>query len=699
VKTFNGTWGFLTSPGTSGDIFCHLRDSPQFKGPALQPGEAVTYDLVQGAKGRNNGLQAADVQRKTGGMQQRPHIAVRDTRTVRDAFQPVTGTLAKIRNGMAFCSVEGMADDVLLGSRSLMDSGLDIATLREGDSLTFELSKGPKGYSGTSIQRAPRSPSIRRTPIIRQTPTFQGRSSQRTTGTLKKIQGNMAFCHVEGVADDVLLGSRSLSSSGIDLATLAVGDTLSFELEKGPKGYSANGIERVRTPAGHWQVGEKVVGTLKKLSKSNGFCSVEGVEGDVLLGERSLMDSGVNLDAMQIGDTLMFDLATGPRGYHATNIQQDCLVTGTLKKISNGKGFCSVDGIAGDVLLGERCLAESGLDLSTLQVGDTFDFQLATGPKGYHATSIQRAVHARSRHAPSRHRGQQATGCVKKIGKDMAFCSVDGIAGDVLLGERSLIDSGLDLSMLQVGENLTFDLAKGPKGFFAENIQQDSLVTGTLKKISNGKGFCSVDGIAGDVLLGERCLGDSGLDLSTLQVGDTFDFQLATGPKGYHATSIQRVVHAPSSHAPSRHRGQQATGCVKKIGKDMAFCSVDGIAGDVLLGERSLIDSGFDLSMLQVGENLAFDLAKGPKGYFAENISFATSQPMEPSEEVSGTLRKIHKSMAFCSVEGLDGDVLLGSRSLRESGIDQSSLQVGDVFVFDLHKDSNGYHATNIRRE
>merc|ERR1719160_1635660 len=100
---------------------------------------------------------------------------------------------------------------------------------------------------------------------------------------------------------------------------------------------------------------------------------------------------------MEVGDSLTFDLETGPKGFHASNIQAVSTggrVTGTLKTIRNGMGFCVVQGISGDVLLGQRSLNESGVDLTTMQVGDTLTFELSTSSKGYHATSIQRASYA-----------------------------------------------------------------------------------------------------------------------------------------------------------------------------------------------------------------------------------------------------------------------------------------------------------------
>jgi len=164
----------------------------------------------------------------------------------------------------------------------------------------------------------------------------------------------------------------------------------------------------------------------------------------------------------------------------------------------------------------------------------------------------------------------------------MGFCSVEGFAGDVLLGGRSLMDSSVDLSSMQLGDALFFDMNTGPRGYYATNIQPVGCrVTGTLKKIGDGMGFCSVEGVAGDVLLGGRSLMDSSVDRSTMQLGDTLLFDMITGPRGYHATNIQPA-------------GCRVTGTLKEVGNGMGFCSVQGIASDVLLGQRSLMDSGVD---------------------------------------------------------------------------------------------------------
>jgi cold shock CspA family protein len=290
-----------------------------------------------------------------------------------------------------------------------------------------------------------------------------------------------------------------------------------------------------------------VLGTLKKVHGGNGFCYVDGVADDVLLGSRSLHEAGINLATMQIGDNLAFEMAMGSRGYHAINIQQVVphqwshvgrRVVGTLKKTHGSNGFCSVEGVPDDVLVGSRSLKDCGIDLETIEVGEFLTFEMAMGPKGYHAIDIQQ-------HAVKRHGGKRVVGMLKKVNRDNGFCSVEGVAEDVLLGSRSLNESGVNLETLLIGDFLTFEMAMGPKGYNATNIRRSKRFNGRLKTIQGSMGFCTVDGVSGDVLLGQRSLSDSGVYLESLQIGDTLSFEMARGPKGYHAINIEQGPYDP----------------------------------------------------------------------------------------------------------------------------------------------------------
>jgi len=54
-------------------------------------------------------------------------------------------------------------------------------------------------------------------------------------------------------------------------------------------------------------------------------------------------------------------------------------------------GFCSVEGIHGDVLLRESCLVEAGVDLTTMQLGQALEFDMHQESGRYYATNISLA--------------------------------------------------------------------------------------------------------------------------------------------------------------------------------------------------------------------------------------------------------------------------------------------------------------------
>jgi len=124
-------------------------------------------------------------------------------------------------------------------------------------------------------------------------------------------------------------------------------------------------------------------------------------------------------------------------------------------------------------------------------------------------------------------------------------------------------------------------------------------------------------------------------------------FEMSTGSKGYHATSIQRDSHA--HHEPSGQpvvgtqpspADQRAIGTLKTIRNDMGFCSVDGVSGDVLLGRKSLQESGVDLATMQVGDTLTFEIVVGAKGYHAIDIRLPVEVEDPPRPDGAWPFRK-----------------------------------------------------------
>ena len=62
-----------------------------------------------------------------------------------------TGSIKKLLNGFGFISREG-SEDLFFHSADLVDVSFD--SLREGDSVQFEVGSGPKGPKATKVSKA-----------------------------------------------------------------------------------------------------------------------------------------------------------------------------------------------------------------------------------------------------------------------------------------------------------------------------------------------------------------------------------------------------------------------------------------------------------------------------------------------------------------------------------------------------------------
>merc|ERR1712032_530589 len=98
------------------------------------------------------------------------------------------------------------------------------------------------------------------------------------------------------------------------IASASVGDTFVFTVTFGHQG-KLKAVDAQPSKAG-----QRVVGHVKSFRDGWGFCTVDGMEGDVLLGKKNLEKSRMQ-GAPPQGAALMFELAMGPKGYEAVNIE------------------------------------------------------------------------------------------------------------------------------------------------------------------------------------------------------------------------------------------------------------------------------------------------------------------------------------------------------------------------------------------
>jgi len=146
--------------------------------------------------------------------------------------------MVSVKETWGFVKTASIPGDIFLGMR---DNPQLSALPAVGDELRFELTLDLKSgrYKAVSV-----APSLKGTRVKGTVTKVKDGSGTRVKGTVAKVKdGSWGFATSEGVEGEVLLGNRNLGASGIE--TIHEGDVLEYELDLGPKGYSALDIRVV----------------------------------------------------------------------------------------------------------------------------------------------------------------------------------------------------------------------------------------------------------------------------------------------------------------------------------------------------------------------------------------------------------------------------------------------------------------------
>lgn len=505
VKSFKGQWGFLVADGVEGDVFLHLKDSPACNNAALRVGESLEFELTSG--GPNNQARAVNATRLDGGGD--------------DAFAggaALTGTVKSFRRGWGLIDSPSVEGSLYFGERD--NPQCHEGSLLPGDEVTFELGTNPSDG---------RSKAINVQVAVRDQSECVG---QRVRGAVKSWQDGWGFATSTRFQGTILLGRKQVSAAGIGLQ---VGEPVEFEVSVSPNGkYEATNISKVgmappaampgrpplalmnggnagardrsRTPYGAPAAAGQgqYVGTVKTFRDGWGFLVCDQLPGDVYVKMR---DSPNLVQPLQQGEAVSFDLvyrnaSEKNNGATAANVQrlgggggmamtpraampppqpqqpwqgkgkgkgapqpmgaQSAQHTGTLvqfKPPPDNWGWVESPTCNGQVFFGLR-------DNPQLQpppnVGDTLVFELGAGPKGR-----SKAINVSASMI-----GQRVQGVMRSLKEGWGFAATDGISGNVMVGKKALMASGLDISMFQVGDAIDFEVNMTAKGYEAVNIKK-----------------------------------------------------------------------------------------------------------------------------------------------------------------------------------------------------------------------------------
>lgn len=266
IKTFRHGWGFVTCNEAQGDVYLSEQHSPALAGAWLTPGDVVEFDLVQRGEGsgRNNGATAINAVLVPKSLSAQPPPPA-GPRPQQQRFMPQTsalpqsgmswGTVVSMREGWGFIRLADGESDVFFGLR-------DNAHLPNppmvGDQVCFTQEMGQKGRLraiNISIENGP-LPNGQLWPANGPMPTngstpMSGPPSQageRVQGAVTVVESAgfaWAVSDALGPGERIMLGKRHLDKSGMQAASLQVGERLEFELSMTPKGYEAVKISRL----------------------------------------------------------------------------------------------------------------------------------------------------------------------------------------------------------------------------------------------------------------------------------------------------------------------------------------------------------------------------------------------------------------------------------------------------------------------
>jgi len=497
----------------------------------------------------------------------------------------------------------------------------------------------------------------------------------RYSGTVKSFRGQWGFLTADGVEGDVFLHVKD--SPAVANSVLKVGETLEFDLSSGGPNNEARALNATRPDGGNGESydgiggggggGEGVLaGTVKSFRHGWGLIMSASLEGRLFFGERHNPRCREGL--LLPGDEVTFEIAQNPANGRdmAVNVQvavkdqSELLgqrVGGLVKSFQDGWGFATSPRFQGTVLLGRKHVMAAGI---ALQVGEQVEFVVSTSPNGkYEATGISKAGMGAMPMAPpprfaltnnggaardrSRSAGQgQYHGQVKTFRDGWGFLFSDQLPGDIYVKMRDSPSLG---EPLQQGETVSFDLVyrndqtEKNNGATAVNVQRlgghggpaaaqrqtqwqgrpmaapstgavSTQHTGTLvefKPPPESWGWLESPSCPSQVFFGLR---DNPQLQAMPKVGDSMVFELGAGPKGR-----SKAINVATSMV-----GQRVQGVISNLYEGWGFASTDGIAGKVMVGKKSLMASGLDATMFQVGETLEFELNMAAKGYEALNI-------------------------------------------------------------------------------
>jgi len=469
----------------------------------------------------------------------------------------------------------------------------------------------------------------------------------------------------------------------------------------------------------------RIWGTVRSWKDRWGFLVSDAVDGDIFVHARENPNLGGTL---QVGEQVMFELIPGKDGQpHAINVERPggaepassshdgtSFLQGTLASFRDGWGLIESASLPEKLWCGIRDNPQ--INDEGIVPGDEVTFEIGINSSNGRNKAVSIALVVREQ---SELVGRRVRGVVNRFNDGWGFATSSKFRGTIMLGKKNVAASGL--SWLQVGTPVEFEIAAGQAGKFEAINLSSSISSSASPSIvpyrggPNGGatygGFPANGGApayapygAANSWGGYPAYQAYGGSIPAPGYGGVGARDRSRTPQGGGHGALPTPMRAHMAQAPlpppplykgagkgfatAHAQGYSGTMAVAKDG--WGWVRAAGVEGDIFLGMR---DNAHLSALPVVGDELTFELALDPKSGRYKAISVAHSQI---GKRVQGTVSSIRDGggWGFAKSDGVDGDAMLGKRSLRDAGIEV--LHVGDVLEYALNSGAKGYEGVDI---
>ncbi|CAK9107367.1 unnamed protein product [Durusdinium trenchii] len=415
VRSFSGTWGFITSSSFEGDLFVGLRNNPQLS-VALTAGDEVDF-AIRRVDGKQEAIEVRLVNGHAPTASAPPHAerasergsaaGAEEVRATETALRPLLGSelqgsVRSFRDPWGFVVSEYFEGDLYLHKRHNPNLG----PVQAGDPLRFQVSEEP----------ASQFQAIEATVISQELEILVG---QRLFGWVKSYKDSWGLLSSLRFPGDLFVG---LGKNPQLKSPLRPGDGVVFnvEFDEAKGKFQATNVTRTggtveldvrgatrghdrgaaagraamavasEEPLSSRMIGERCSGVVKSFRDDWGFVNSDAFEGDLFLH----LGSNPGLTPLQPGEVVDFTISSSGEKLHATDVRRAApaprsaamapgtlslrdlvgqLCAGTVRKFSGEWGFINSNHFEGDLFVG---LKSNPHLMGPLLAGDVVEFKV-----------------------------------------------------------------------------------------------------------------------------------------------------------------------------------------------------------------------------------------------------------------------------------------------------------------------------------